>query len=129
MSAGQVLLGLARAEYVVRNYDKARELAGRSLSLSQNHSPLDMPRLHTLLAAIHLAEGAGGESIRAGEQAADLAARSGQRLEQARALLILGHARQLAADHERARMSWQQAHELFTAIGTPEAHLTASLLR
>ncbi|MFI7632784.1 BTAD domain-containing putative transcriptional regulator [Nonomuraea sp. NPDC049400] len=129
MSTGQVLLGLARAEYVVRNYDKARELAGRSLSLSQNHSPLDVPRLHALLAAIHLAQDAGEESIRAAEQAADLAARSGQRLEQARALLILGHARQLAADQESARRSWQQAHELFTVIGTPEAHLTASLLR
>ncbi|WP_433430562.1 BTAD domain-containing putative transcriptional regulator [Nonomuraea sp. CA-141351] len=128
-NTGQVLLGLARAEYLVRNYDKARELASRSLSLSKNHSPLDVPRLHALLAAIHLAQDAGEESVRAAKQAADLAARSGQRLEQARALLILGHARHLADDHPSARKSWQRAHDLFTAIGTPEAHLTASLLK
>ncbi|MEV1172521.1 hypothetical protein [Nonomuraea sp. NPDC049784] len=45
------------------------------------------------------------------------------------ALLILGHARHLGGDHRSARRNWQQAHELFTAIGTPEAHLTASLLK
>ncbi|MEV4114320.1 BTAD domain-containing putative transcriptional regulator [Nonomuraea sp. NPDC049695] len=128
MSTGQVLLGLARAEYLVRNFGKAHELAGHSLSLSEKHSPLDVPRLHALLAAVHLAEGSGGVSVRAAQQAANLAARSGQRLEQARALLILGHARQLAGDPQSARRSWRQAHELFTAIGTPEALLTAPLL-
>ncbi|WP_188197123.1 AfsR/SARP family transcriptional regulator [Nonomuraea sp. SYSU D8015] len=129
MSIGQVLLGLARAEHHVRHHDRARELATQALTLSREHSPLDVPRLHALLAEIHLADGAGEESARESEQAASLAARSGQRLEQARALLVLGHAQDQAGDRQGARGSWRQAHDLFTAIGAPEERLTASLLR
>ncbi|MGP4097970.1 tetratricopeptide repeat protein [Nonomuraea sp. KM90] len=128
MSSGQVLLGRARAEFCVRNHGAARELATRSLALNRKFSPLDVPRLHTLLAAIHLADGEEEQGMLAGERAANLAARSGQRLEHARALLLLGRARLRTGDRRGGRECWRHAHDLFSAIGTPEARLTASLL-
>ncbi|WP_166427515.1 AfsR/SARP family transcriptional regulator [Nonomuraea mesophila] len=123
----QVLLGLAEAHHRGGRHADARDEAERALKLAQDANPLNLPRLHGLLAAVHLADGDTAQAVRACEQALRLAHRSGQRLEQARALLTLGHAREPHA-LEQARRHWRRAHELFTAIGAPERLKTAALL-
>ncbi|MEO3885330.1 BTAD domain-containing putative transcriptional regulator [Nonomuraea sp. B5E05] len=123
----QVLLGLAEAHHRGGRHADARDEAERALKLAQDANPLNLPRLYGLLAAVHLADGDTAQSVRACEQALRLAHRSGQRLEHARALLTLGHAREPHAP-EQARRHWRRAHELFTAIGAPERLKTAALL-
>ncbi|WP_165977116.1 AfsR/SARP family transcriptional regulator [Nonomuraea diastatica] len=123
----QVLLGLAEAHYRGGRHADARDEAERALKLAQDANPLNLPRLYGLLAAVHLADGDTAQSVRACEQALRLAHRSGQRLEHARALLTLGHAREPHAP-EQALRHWRRAHELFTAIGASERLKSAALL-
>ncbi|GGP18251.1 tetratricopeptide repeat protein [Nonomuraea glycinis] len=115
----QVLLSRAEFHYRQGRFAQARHEVDRPLTFN----PLDLPRLHGLLAAVHLAEGDREQCVQACEQALELARRSGQRLEYARVLMTLGHALK-----GEGREHWEQAHELFTAIGAPERARTAALL-
>jgi tetratricopeptide (TPR) repeat protein len=115
----QVLLSRAEFHYRQGRFAEARHEVDRPLTFT----PLDLPRLHGLLAAVHLAEGDSEQCVQACERALELARRSGQRLEFARVLMTLGHALK-----GEGREHWEQAHELFTAIGAPERARTAALL-
>ncbi|MEU6713544.1 BTAD domain-containing putative transcriptional regulator [Nonomuraea sp. NPDC046802] len=121
----QVLLGRAEFHFRQGQYKEARNEADRSLKLALTSNPLNLPRLHGLLADIHLAVGEGEQCVQACEQALELARRSGQRLEYARVLMTLGHALE---GNEEARSHWERAHELFTVIGAPERSRAAALL-
>ncbi|MEV4071113.1 AfsR/SARP family transcriptional regulator [Nonomuraea fuscirosea] len=123
----QVLM--VRAEFYHRHGRPrdARVAIDRVLQPAFTVNPLDLPRLHGLLAAIHLEEGDNERCIQVCEDALEITRRSGQRLEYARLLMTLGHARKSAAKEE-ARSHWEQAHALFTAIGAPERSKTAALL-
>ncbi|GAA3605971.1 BTAD domain-containing putative transcriptional regulator [Nonomuraea rosea] len=123
----EVLLGRAEFHYRQGRYGDARDEADRSLKLALTSNLLNLPRLHGLLAAIHLAVGDGEQCVEACEQALEHARRSGQRLDHARALMTLGHAVQGTAG-EQARRLWGQAHALFTIIGAPERSTSAALL-
>ncbi|MFI5753670.1 tetratricopeptide repeat protein [Streptomyces sp. NPDC051569] len=123
-----VLMGLARVHLRQGRYEQAHDEASRSLRLAAEGSPLDLPRLHGLLAAIQLAAGDSEQCLRSCDQALQLARRSGQRLEHARALITLGHAHRLEKRERAARSAWRRAHGHFTALDTPEQRETAALL-
>jgi tetratricopeptide (TPR) repeat protein len=119
----QVLLGRAEFHHRQGRSEDARHEVDRLLKSAPTLNPLDLPRLHGLLAAVHLAAGDGEQCVQVCEHALELARRSGQRLEYARVLMTLGHALKGAG-----REHWEQAHALFTAIGAPERSMTATLL-
>ncbi|MBT2231659.1 tetratricopeptide repeat protein [Nonomuraea sp. NEAU-A123] len=123
----EVLLGRAELLYRQGRYADARDEADRSLKLAFTSNLLNVPRLHGLLAAIHLAVGDGGQCVDACEQALEHARRSGQRLDYARALMTLGHAVK-GRGREESRRLWGQAHALFMVIGAPERSTSAALL-
>ncbi|MFI7439335.1 AfsR/SARP family transcriptional regulator [Nonomuraea indica] len=123
----QVLLGFAQVHHSRGRYVDAREAGQRALELAAGSNSLNVTRLHRVLGDIHLAAGDTEEAVQACEQALWHARRSGQRLEHARALMTLGHARR-PADDRRARRHWARAHELFTAIGVPERLASEALL-
>ncbi|WP_160150515.1 AfsR/SARP family transcriptional regulator [Nonomuraea solani] len=119
-----VLLGRAEFLYHQGRYEDARDAAHRSLELAHTSNLLNLPRLHGLLAAIHLAMGDDERCVEACARALELARRSGQRLDHARALMTLGH----AVKGTESRRLWGQAHALFTVIGAPERFTSAALL-
>lgn len=123
----EVLLGRAEFHYRQGRYGDARDEADRSLKLALTSNLPNLPRLHGLLAAIHLAVGDGEQCVEASVQALEHARRSGQRLDYARALMTLGHAVKGTA-REESRRHWEQAHALFTVIGAPERSTSAALL-
>ncbi|HUR01437.1 MAG TPA: tetratricopeptide repeat protein [Nonomuraea sp.] len=123
----EVLLGRAEFLYRQGRYADARDEADRSLKLALTSNLLNVPRLHGLLAAIHLAAGDGEQCVDACEQALEHARRSGQRLDYARALMTLGHAVK-GSGREESRRLWGQAHALFMVIGAPERFTSAALL-
>ncbi|MDA0640214.1 AfsR/SARP family transcriptional regulator [Nonomuraea ferruginea] len=124
----EVLLERAGAHFRQGRYEDARKEAGQALERALTANPLNLPRAHVLLAAVHLAAGDGEECVRACERAIGLARRSGQRLQYARALTILGHARSREGDDGQAARLWTRAHALFTAIGAPDRSETVALL-
>ncbi|MFI7446497.1 BTAD domain-containing putative transcriptional regulator [Nonomuraea sp. NPDC049714] len=119
----QVLLSRAEFHHRQGRSADARQELDRLLEPGLTLTPLDLPRLHGLLAAVHLAAGDGEQCVEECEHALGLARRSGQRLEYARILVTLGH-----AVPSEGRSHWEQAHALFTAIGAPERSTTATLL-
>ncbi|WP_431919660.1 tetratricopeptide repeat protein [Nonomuraea jabiensis] len=123
----EVLLGRAEFHYRQGRYATARDEADRSLTLALTSNLLNLPRLHGLLAAIHLAAGDVEQCVEACERALEHARRSGQRLDYARALMTLGHAVK-GTEREKSRRLWEQAHALFTVIGAPERSTSAALL-
>ncbi|MFI9846947.1 BTAD domain-containing putative transcriptional regulator [Nonomuraea sp. NPDC051941] len=123
----EVLLGRAEFHYRQGRYATAWDEADRSLQLALTSNLLNVPRLHGLLAAIHLAVGDVEQCVEACEQALQEARRSGQRLDYARALMTLGHAVK-GTEREESRRLWGQAHALFTDIGAPERSTSAALL-
>ncbi|MFG3441342.1 BTAD domain-containing putative transcriptional regulator [Nonomuraea sp. NPDC047897] len=123
-----VLLGFAETHCSMGRYADALEAAQRALKLAVVSDPLNVARLHRVLGDIHLAAGDTDQAVQACERALRHAGRSGQRLEYARALMTLGHAR-APADDRRARHHWARAHELFSAIGAPERLASEALLR
>ncbi|MET8126133.1 BTAD domain-containing putative transcriptional regulator [Streptomyces sp. NPDC005065] len=122
-------MGLARVHHKLGRHQQAQEEAGLSLQEAIKGSPLDLPRLHGLLGAIHLGMGDGEQSVRSCDLALDFARRSGQRLEHARTLITLGHARRAAGDEQAAQAAWQQAHDVFGELGSPERQETAALVQ
>lgn len=119
----------ARVHHRFGRYRQAQEEAGPALQEALKGSPLDLPRLHGLIGAIHLGMGDGEQCLRSCDLALELAYRSGQRLEHARTLITLGHARRAAGDEQAAQAAWRQAHGVFGILGTPEQEDTAALVR
>lgn len=111
----EVLLGRAEAHHRQGRHEEALSEANRSLELALASNPLNLPRLYTLLAGIHLATGDDQRAAESCTRALDLAHRSGQRLEYARALLTLGRALR-GPDAER---HLNKAERLFATIGVP----------
>lgn len=124
----EVLLERADAHFRQGRYEDARKDAGRSLELARTANPLNLPRVHNLLAAVHLSADDGDECVRACERAISLARRSGQPLQYARALRTLGLAREREGDVGQAERLFSRAHALFTAMDAPEQLETAALL-
>ncbi|MEU6722945.1 BTAD domain-containing putative transcriptional regulator [Nonomuraea wenchangensis] len=118
----EVLLGYAEARHLQGRYAEALAEANRALELALTTNPLNLPRLHTLLGALHLATGDDRRCVEACERALELAGRSGQRLEYARAQLTLGHALARQGD-ERAERHRREAEELLAVIGAPAPRL------
>lgn len=115
----EVLLGCAEAHHRQGRHAEALSEANRSLELALTSNPLNLPRLYTLLADIHLAMGDDQAAAEACGRALDLAHRSGQRLEYARALLTLGRALGRQGD-DRAERHRRRAEKLLAAIGVPQ---------
>ncbi|QYC41687.1 Regulatory protein AfsR [Nonomuraea coxensis DSM 45129] len=118
----EVLLGYAEARHRQGRHDEALAEANRALELALTANPLNLPRLHTLLGSLHLATGDDRRCAEACERALELAARSGQRLEYARAQWTLAHALARQGD-ERAERHRREAEELLAAIGAPAPRL------
>lgn len=115
----EVLLRSAEAYHRQGRHAEALSEANRSLELAVASNPLNLPRLHTLLAGIHLATGDDQRAAEACTRALDLAHRSGQRLEYARALLTLGR----ALRGPDAQRHLRRAEHLFATIGVPYPRL------
>ncbi|GAA0924785.1 ATP-binding protein [Nonomuraea longicatena] len=111
-----VLVGLVSAHLHAGAYERALADAEEVLALALTASPLLVPRAHTLRAAALLGQGRAREALAAAGEALARARRSGQRLEEARALNARADALErleeagAAADRERAAA-------LFTEIG------------
>jgi DNA-binding SARP family transcriptional activator len=111
-----VLVGFVSAHLRAGRYDRALSDAEEVLALSLTGSPLLVPRAHILRAAALLAQGRAGEALAAGGEALARARRSGQRLEEARALVARADALdRLGADG--AAEVRERAAALFAEIG------------
>lgn len=120
-TSANVLLRLHR-------HEEAHDEANRALALAADGDRLDLPRLYGLLAAIHLEAGNQERCVDACREALQLAKRSGQRLEYARVLITLGSAQHQSGNKRAARNTWERAHAVFAALGTPEQRETKRLL-
>jgi tetratricopeptide (TPR) repeat protein len=120
-------LGLAAAQHT-DHPDRAAESANNALTLARrsgyrNHEGKAL----TLLAAIHLHDNP-GRAVEHAERAAAIHTETGHRLGKARAHLVASHAYHAAGDERAARLHQDQAHALFTEIGTPAAQHARAIL-
>ncbi|MQA80282.1 MAG: tetratricopeptide repeat protein [Streptosporangiales bacterium] len=103
------------------DHDKALEVATHTLAPARESSVrLAGDAALTVLTAALVGLGRAGEAIERGTEALRRHRETGYRLREARTLCSLGDACLAAGDSTAARGHWEQAHEVYTAIGTAE---------
>ncbi|MFF7235697.1 BTAD domain-containing putative transcriptional regulator [Streptomyces collinus] len=110
-------------------YDEALTHLDRAAGMAAEGNLLTLPRIHTVAAVALLQKGEPEAASGTVDQAVEFAARSGQRLVHARALMARAAVHESSGDSPRARAAQEEAQALFAGIGTP-AHLrTAAFWR
>jgi tetratricopeptide (TPR) repeat protein len=123
------LIGLAAAYQRLDQSDQALSCVWQALTLArQTGYRLLEGQALTTLAGIQLDGDQRHRAIENAGQALAIQRDTGHRLGQARTLLVLGQALH-REEAEAARPYWQQALDLFTEIGTPEADQAHALVR
>ncbi|MFI7072604.1 ATP-binding protein [Micromonospora sediminicola] len=119
---------LARAELYItkREHHTAHEHATRALALAAEAGyVLLTARAHGLVAAACLGLQELAACVEHSRRALSAQRRTGQRLGQARTLLVLGHAHCQLGDTDAARSYRRQAHSMFQQIGVAPSDLPA----
>jgi Tetratricopeptide repeat len=80
------------------------------------------------LASIHRAAGRHTQAADHARQSLVVHQETGHRLGQARALVLLGHAHDLAGDADAAATCWQDAADIYTECGAGDAATVRPLL-
>jgi tetratricopeptide (TPR) repeat protein len=125
----QALVGLAVVEHRL-GVDGARCQAERALALAGRAGyRLLEGNARTALAVIALDTGQLEQAITQARAALAIHHQSGHRPGQAHTLAMLGHALRRTQDTDAALACWQQALDLFTDIGSPDAGQVEGLLR
>jgi DNA-binding SARP family transcriptional activator/tetratricopeptide (TPR) repeat protein len=116
---GNARIGLAELARDAGEYGHALNEAREALDLARRaRLPLVEADALTVLAGIHLRAGDAGAAREHGERALEIHTRTGNRLGQARTLMILGYADGPAAGRERR----QESTKIFADLGIPEVH-------
>ncbi|HEY7201422.1 MAG TPA: tetratricopeptide repeat protein [Candidatus Dormibacteraeota bacterium] len=122
LAEAEALLGVAEASRREERHADAVESARRALEIAGRAGyGLLEGDAHTILAGAHLALGRRTEARREARAALDLHRATGQRIGEARTLLVLGRLLGDAGDAAGAASAWRDALAIFDDIGTPEA--------
>jgi len=117
-----VLVSLAEVDVRQGRYPQAADLLERALAqCRETGNPDGEGRALDALGEILRATGRPGEALVQHEAALAVAGEIDDAYARARAHDGLGHARHAVGDDGQARAHWQQALELYTRLGTPEA--------
>ncbi|MQA82543.1 MAG: tetratricopeptide repeat protein [Streptosporangiales bacterium] len=112
---------LGWAHVFAGNHDKALEVATHTLAAARERSlRLAEDAALTVLTAALVGLGRFDEAIEHGTEALRRHRETGYRLREARSLCYLGDARHATGDTVAAREDWQQARDVYTAIGSAE---------
>jgi tetratricopeptide (TPR) repeat protein/transcriptional regulator with XRE-family HTH domain len=116
------LLGVAAVCHQTGHHPQAIDHAQRARAIANQAGLLVLEgRAHTTSASAHHALGQHHQALTHAEQALDLHRRTGHRLDQARTLRVLGLVLRDTDGVRAAVPCWQEALDLFTDIGSPEA--------
>jgi DNA-binding SARP family transcriptional activator len=122
-------LGMAAVAQFAGRYADAADEARRVLDrIARIGLRVLEAQAHTTLAAALLSLGRRGEALDHARQALKSHRETGHRLGEARTLKLLGSAAQGDGDLDVAARCWQEARDLFTAIGSSESHEIRPLL-
>ncbi|MFG1682419.1 BTAD domain-containing putative transcriptional regulator [Nonomuraea sp. NPDC049269] len=126
-----VELWLARSELArvhgrhaeaLEHADRARHLAGKGFTLA-------LGKAHSATAAAHLGLGNINPCRDHCEEALRICRQTGQRLSQARTMIILGHIHRRTGNEIEAQSLWRHALAIVTEAGAPEQQDISALLR
>ncbi len=118
----EVLLALAEAELALGRAESAEARARDVLALSRAQLRAKDAEALVFLAWADLAQGRPDDAVGHAEQALAFHRANGQLLGQARALHALGEAVLGSQSGRAAEAHLREAHRIFTAAGSPEAH-------
>jgi DNA-binding SARP family transcriptional activator/tetratricopeptide (TPR) repeat protein/DNA-binding XRE family transcriptional regulator len=122
-------IGLAHGHLRLGDPGTAARYAAEATAIARSVGYRDLEgQARAAAAEIHLHSGDAEQAAEAARQAAAIHEETGNRPGQARALCVLGHARQHMHGPDAAVPCWQQALDLFTDIGSPDADALRPLL-
>ncbi|GAA4940905.1 DNA-binding SARP family transcriptional activator/tetratricopeptide (TPR) repeat protein [Nonomuraea thailandensis] len=123
------LIGLANAAAKLGHLPEAVAHAERAHTIARHRSFRVLEGLAlTALAEIGIERGAWPHAVIRAKQAVALHRATGHRLGEARALRVIGDALHKKGGALAAEGFWREAHDLFSAVGTPEAATVGALI-
>jgi tetratricopeptide (TPR) repeat protein len=121
VSLAEVLLAQATADRLRGRPQEALAFLARAARIAAEGAPLTLPRVLCTEALVLLDLGRNGTAAVRAREACRVAAASGQRLVQARAMRVLERCHSAMGDTEAAQTERERANSLFSLLGVVEA--------